>query len=91
MAALDDALTAGARAIDYLGDWFDRAGLCCSLDPEARDRLLTFEVTRGGRAVRIAASLDTLAQALGKEGLVGEVAAKIARTANAELAAPKLA
>lgn len=86
MAALEDALAAGARAVEYLGDWFDRAGLCCSLDPETRDRLLTFEVRRGRRSVRVAASQETLAQALAKEGLVHEVAARIARTADAELA-----
>jgi hypothetical protein len=85
MAALEDALTAGARAVDYLGDWFDRAGLCCSMDPEARDRLLTFEVQRGAKSVRVAASQETLAAALGREGLVHEVAARIARTADAEL------
>lgn len=91
MAALEDALTAGARAVDYLSEWFDRAGLCCSLDPEARDRLLTFEVRRGRRSVRVAASQETLAGALAKEGLVHEVAARIARTADAELGSSKAA
>ena len=84
--ALEDALAAGVRAVDYLGDWFDRAGICCSLDPEARDRLLTFEVVRGDSSARVATSQEALAMALGREDTLHAIAARVARTADAELA-----
>lgn len=86
MASLDETLAAGAAVVEYLGDWFDRAGLCCSLDPEARDHLLTFEVGRGACEVGIAVSVEELAVSREAEGAVRRLAAKVASRADAEMA-----
>jgi hypothetical protein len=86
MASLDESLAAAASVVDYLGDWFDRAGLCCSLDPEVRDHLLTFEVGRGSREVAISVDVEELAISRATEGAIHRLAARVASRADGEMA-----
>jgi len=86
VASLEESLAAASTIVEYLGDWFDRAGVCCSLDPEARDHLLTFEVGRGAREVAIAVQVEELAVSRETERAIHKLAARVANRANRELA-----
>ena len=84
-SALDDSCAAAAALVDYLGDWFDRAGLSCACDPATRDRLLTFSVERGGAAALVDVEVAELAASHAHEGGMRRLAARIAERADGSL------
>jgi len=86
MAALEDGLAVGEAIVGYLGDWFDRAGLCCSRDTAARDRVLVFAVAKGQVGVAVSVVVEELVSARADATTVRRLAARVAEQANAGLA-----
>jgi hypothetical protein len=79
MPETDVALIA---ALDYLGEWFEDATVCCDVGEVGRHGVVSFVLRRGGRTARV----DVTRLAAEDARYPGRLAARIARLAEQEFA-----
>jgi hypothetical protein len=79
MPGTDAAVVA---ALDYLGEWFEDATVCCDVGEVGRHGVVTFVLRRGGRTARV----DVTRLAAEDARYPGRLAARIAGLAEQELA-----
>jgi hypothetical protein len=76
-----DAAEVAVAALDYLGEWFDDATVCCELGEVGVHGVLTFLLRRGGRIARV----DVTRLAIEDARYPGRLAGRIAQLADREL------
>ena len=76
-----DVAEVAVAALDYLGEWFEDATVCCELGGVGAQGVLTFLLRRGGRTARV----DVTRLAIEDARYPGRLAGRIARLADREL------